>query len=66
MDEIRAELEKSEEDLEETRAKLKESQDDHEKAKNVLKELYTSLSTLAQKLVLTLFNNEFVLKFDPV
>ena len=27
-----------------------------------LKELYTSISTLAQKLVLTLLNNEFVLK----
>ena len=27
-----------------------------------LKELYTSISTLAQKLVLTLLNNEFILK----
>ena len=34
-----------------------------------LKELYTSISTLAQKLVLTLLNNEFILKilnFNPV
>ena len=34
-----------------------------------LKELYTSISTLAQKLVLTLLNNEFILEknnFDPV
>ena len=28
-----------------------------------LKELYTSISNLAQKLVLTLLNNEFILKF---
>ena len=29
-----------------------------------LKELYTSISTLAQKLVLTLLNNEFILKIQ--
>ena len=31
-----------------------------------LKELYTSISTLAQKLVLTLLNNEFILKIPNV
>ena len=32
------------------------------KIENTLKELYSSISTLAQKLVLTLLNNEFTLK----
>ena len=39
----------------------------HRSSDYCLKELYTSISTLAQKLVLTLLNNEFIFSnFDPV
>ena len=35
---------------------------DKQTSGSTLKELYTSISTLAQKLVLTFFNNKFILK----